>query len=466
MKRLRFSGIPIAQEEKLYEIAPLVSQQSGNYYFLSNDLFTFRYAKKQLEDAVVIGVANPHFFHVISLVARKATCRRIIAVDLNADQLKHFKVLYDLFLASTNRIDFLQRLFKVTFNAKAIDLLKNFQPCRENMVRGGVGNDPHLPFEKELWNNLEFDQNLFYSTFGLTAVAEDCGLKINANTVGDINTYYATIVCGSRNDYEFWPFTVGYGSGFLRDEKTFIELKEVLCGADIYMLHADLPSIYQDLLLSNRYQPQLIWISNLLCNYFVDKYPSLKDLISISTRYGTQSEPHFPEIDLMLLQDERDAAEVLPAIDNRKEHKRKWSVHTRNFSKVCSYLQGNRNLEVVAVSRWIEQDNDISKLPNTDYMLVDEFLGCCDQTFYDTIFLHILVGHGVPFDVFKRILLRARRFSKNLIVLEHNRDSRDFKKEQIGVSVDDMRDTMGAESFLDYGPGKRSKNRNLIFVYR
>ena len=466
MKRFTFKGIPVAQDEELYNITPCDVAQTGNYYFLSNDLFSYHYSKKLIDDGVIIGVANPHFFHVISLVSRKARLRRIIAVDFNAEQLKHFKLLYDLILFSCNRIDFLQRLFKVTFNAEAIRLLQELQPCQENIVSGGVDKDPYHSLERKIWDNLEFDEKLFRGTFGLDATAEDIGLKIKANTVGDINTYYATILCCSRSDYEHWPFTIGFGTGFLNNEDTFLDLQTVLRNTQIYMLNADLATIYSDLVLSNRYHPQFIWTSNLLCDYFVEKHPKLKEIIDVSIRMGTQSDPQLPEVDMILLQDERNESDLPQMIDNRKDHKREWSVHTRNFSKVCHYLQGVRNLEVIAVQNWFEQDNGVSKLPNTEYMLLDDFLTNEDPGQFDTIFLHILVGHGVSKTTFTQALYKARTLSRNLIILEHNRDSRDFRKQGLGVTVDEVRDVLGCESFLDFGPGVRCGDRNILLVYR
>lgn len=468
MKRLHFQGIPIQNGDDFYAVNSCAAEPTGNYYFLSNDFLTLRLGKKKEMDGVVIcGVANPHFFHVISLVSRVAPVRRVIAVDSNYEQLLHFKRIYTLILGSNNRIEFLQRLFKVTFNAKAIRILLSLRPSPENVVRGGVAQDHFFQLEREVWHNLHFNAEEFQTIYGLAASIGDGGLVIKSNTVGDINTYYATMICCSRSDYEYWPFTAGFCSGFLRDEEAFQGIRQILHTSPMYLLHDDFAEIYPDLLRSNRYQTLFVWCSNLISDYFITKHPKIEDIIKLSIQLGVQEEPNFPEIDLVLLQDERTYRPVPEIIDNRRRHRRNWSVHTRNFAVVSRYLRGANNLEVIGVKKWFDEDMGISKLPNTRYLLIDDFLSdASDVIRYDSIFLHILRGHGVSMESYVDILRKARNITDNLIILEHNHLSKDFRGTGIGVTVDEVRDILGIESFLDFGPGERCSDRNVILVFR
>ncbi|MBJ6751454.1 hypothetical protein [Geomonas anaerohicana] len=469
MKRLHFQGIsidPVGDDH--YTVSPIAEVPSGNFYFLSNDVLSLQpQPQRHDSDTVLCGVANPHFFHVIALAARTAGLKRIVAVDYNYDQLLHFRNMRDLILASDNRIAFLQRLFKVTFNARAIALLNGVRPAKPGQLRGGVEKDPFFALEKELWSNLTFDAAAFQTSYGLSAEAAEAGLLVNSRTVGDIDTYYATMLCGSRSDYPRWPFTAAFGSGFLRDEATFLRLRQLLRQTPLYLLHGDLARLYPELLYSNRYHPMLVWCSNLLCDYFIAKHPAIEEIVTLSCRLGTQVEPVFPEQDLVLLQDERTRRPLPEAIDNRRGRRRPWSIHTRTFAVVCRYLRGGNNLEVIGVPRWFEQDGGESKLPSTSYCMLEHFgalLGGGQR--FDTILLHILSGHCDSPDHYRRLLQDARRMTDNLIVLEHNRLSKDFRGTGTGVTLEEMRDLLGAESILDYGSGERCADRNLILVYR
>ncbi|MDD2366340.1 MAG: hypothetical protein PHN84_09260 [Desulfuromonadaceae bacterium] len=467
MEQLEFQGIPCGNQDGLYVVYRCENSRSGNYYFLSNDQFRFKLPKSpNVAETVMIGVANPHFLHIISIYSTVSSLKRIIAVDANHEQLIHFNRLCATVLQSSNRIDYLQRLFKVRFNSKAISKLNGVSTSKIDEVRGGVERDPYFLVEKEIWGNLHFDDECFWNTYGLKANVSDSGLLIQADTVGDINTYFATFLCCSRSDYEFWPFTAGYGSGFLQNEITFNRMKEILRTTPLYMLHADLSDIYSDLLLSNRYSPISVWCSNLLCDYFTSKNPALRQIIQVSSTLGTQFEPEFPEIDVVLLQDERTRIMLPKLIDNIKSRFRKWSVHTKNFAKVSNYIRGNKNIEIISVRSWFNADQGKSKLANTKYIMLDDFLVFEGDSTFSSIVVHILQGHGVPTENYEKVLLKAYSMSENLIILEHNRSSKDFVRQKIGVTIDEIRDILGMESFLDFGPGVSCDDRNLIMVYR
>lgn len=465
MKRLELKGVPLPNADDFYAVTPAGIKPAGNFYFLSNDVLALDLESRRDHDAVICGVANPHFLHVIDLVSRKSGVRRIIAVDSNYEQLLHFQRLHSLIMDCANRLEYLQRLFKVTFNAKAINLLNSLRPPGGDLVRGGVERDRFYPLEQELWRNCAFDAAAFHQSYGLEARVEKGGLLIDSRTVGDIDTYYATFVCGSRSDYRHWPFTAAFGSGFLQDEGSFLRTRRVLEQASLYLLHGDFAQLYPAILDTNRYSPIYAWCSNLLCDYFLAKNPNLEEIATVSHALGTRVEPEFPEIDVVLLQDQRTRRALPEAIDNRRGHRRRWSVHTRNFAVVSRYLYGSKNLEVIGVRRWYDADLGASKLPNTEYCMLEEF-PCRQSERYDSILLHILSGHCPSTDSYAAVLRQALAMTDNLVILEHNRLSREFRGGGTGITADQVRDILGAETFLDYGPGERSKDRNIIIVYR
>ncbi|MBN2106680.1 MAG: hypothetical protein JW832_04580 [Deltaproteobacteria bacterium] len=469
MKQLHFSGIGTDENfERYYDITPIPRSVSGHYYFLSNDVIQYNVKHTERSEGIVfIGVANPHFFHALGLAAAgtRTTIRRIIAVDANHAQIEHFNRVRNLISSSYNRIEFIEKFFKVQFNARAIGLLTAYRARKKNYAHGGLEQDDNFGLEKELWKNLKFYPERFYNTYEIEAEKTPCGLKISANTIGDINTCYATIVCGSKSDYPEWPFTLGYGSGFLYDEAAFKALKKILASTPVYLIKADISVVYEDLLMSNRYNPIIFWSSNLLCDYFTQKHPPLTKLLEISNRFGTQQEPCFPESDLVLIQDERTKIKVAQQIENSARHKRTWSIHTRSFATVAKYLEGSNCLEIVNVTEWIEQDRGESKLPNTSYITADDFLGLMSGH-YDSIVAHILVGHGVDKATYRNLIEKARGMTENLIVLEHNSESKDFRNSGVGVSLQELRDMLGMESFLEYCSGKKCPDRNIVCVYK
>jgi hypothetical protein len=470
VKQPIFYGIPTKfNSDNFYKIESDPKSLEGNFYFLSNDIFKFQVKKisNLSSEYVMIGIANPHFFHVLSEMQNmKINFKRIIAIDNNYEQLVHFSRIRKIILNSQNRIEFLQNLFKVKFNSKAIEILLSFNKLSRNYVHGGVAQDSLYFLEKTLWQNLYFNEEKFQLIYNLKVNKDEVGLKIFSNTIGDINTYYVTFICCSHNNFSCWPFTAAFGSGFLRNELSYNKFRTLLTTIPIYEINADISTVFEPLFLSNRYHPILFWSSNLFCDYFVKKFPSLSIVLDILTKYGCQKEPYFPEMDIMLFQDERSRIPLPREIDNIYNHHREWSIHSKSFSKVSEFLIGSNNLEVVNVKHWIENDKGESKLPNTNYMFIDDFLELDLSYLFDSIFIHILVGHGLEKNRFIELLIKAKLMTKNLIVLEHNSESVDFYNKKIGLSIKDLRDILGMESYLTFCPGEKSLDRNILCVYR
>lgn len=466
MNRISFHGYRLGGgKEEFYRIEPPDSAQSGNYYFLSNDVFVDSFGFRKSEPHIFWGIANPHFFHILTVALGKRSFRRIIAIDSNIDQLHHFLRLYNLIVNSKSRIDYLQNLFKVVFNNIALKILNEFPSGSASRVRGGAVADKFAVTERLLWQNCSFDGAAFQQTYGLNVTKSELGLKINSNTIGDINEYYATILCCGRRSYPVWPFTAGFGTGFLRDEDSFVLLQQALVSVPVYALLGDISELFRSIVYSNRYEPQVFWASNLFCSYFTDKHPALLTMSRELNLLGTQKEPAFPELDVVVFHDRREKY-LGPSLHDRFWRNRRLSIHTQTFRKLVLYLEGSNNVEVVNVPEWIVKDNGCSKLPNTDYMELNSFLRLETNKQFDSLILHILVGHGLPKNEFADVLRKSLTMTDNLIVLEHNKESVDFRRDGIGMSIDEIQSVLGPETVLDFGPGKHSADRNLIMVYR
>jgi len=398
MHRHTFNGIkpPFLKNDNLYTISPVENTDENDYYFLSNDAVEVRLPRIYDRPITFIGIANPHCFHTLGLLSCAYAIERIIIIDCNIRQLHHFTTLAKTILKSDSRIAYLENLFKLTFNDEAIALLNTFSVpfWKSCSIHGSKKkSDGYGNLEKVLWENATFDHDAFYQAYGLDAERTGKGLCVRARTIGDFDTYYVSCIAASRSDYEYHPFNAGYGCGFLRDETSFHIVRRVLSETPISLIHEDIASVYESLLVTNTYSPLVVWLSNSISDYFVDKHNALQKIISVSETYGSNKEPHFPEIDINIIQDSREARKLSPMIANRKKKKRPLSVHSRSFQCVQQYMQGERCLEVVNVQRWIDRDDGMSKLPNTEYIHCDDFCKIADDAHYDSIFIHILLGH-------------------------------------------------------------------------
>lgn len=468
MRHLEFPGIPIHQDESFFTIRECPVPSSGSYYFLSNDVIRDQSFHLTRTDGVAfVGVANPHWFHALAVTAvrRGIAPARLVAFDSNPEQLRHFNRIRLLILESSDRLTYLERLFFVRFGAEARGLLANFRHKSRRTVHGGLPKDSLLEFERRLWSGCEHDSEGFRTEYGLEARATDRGLLIQSETIGDINVYYATIACGSRADYDHWPFTASFGSGFLASEEAFLALRRILQETPTYAILGDAAELVESLILAQRYQPIWLWMSNLLCDHFVEKHPPLGRLRGRIQELGTQSKT-LPELDLWLHQDRRMSVWMNWKVNDWGVHHRPWSIHTESFHRIARCLEGTSCLEVVNVERWVEEDHGQSKLPNTEYCLLERFAAQDYQQRHSSILLHILVGHGMARDDFYTLIEAARRLTDNLVILEHNAKSRDFAGMGLGLHLEELIEVHGPPSSVDYAPGVRSRDRNWIACYR
>jgi len=441
----------------------------GDFYFLSNDEIRVNFKKslKNRHNVTAVGVANPHFLHVL---AEASFCLtepiEITAIDLNPSQLRHFRNLVTAVLQSETRLDFLSRLFTTRFGPRAVKEIAKVRPQKRGFVRGGTTRDRLYHTECRIWKDASFSADDFCTSHKIrNPQMTRRGIRIEAKTIGDINTYYATLVCGSRKAYDHWPFTAALGCGFLRSETDFLSFRNWLGACKIHPLQADISEVLEDLLMAFRYRTIVFWASNVFIDYFVDKNPKLASAFESLVRLGTNHEPDHPELDLVFVQDMRDPTEIPREIDARKRRRRDLSIHSKTFSIVEKHLVGSNNVEIINMPVWFEKDQGISKLPGTAYLMADDFLESSIPRSFDTIFVHILVGHGMPRDRYERLLNKAMSCGRRILVLEHNRESRDFRRSRIGLTVDDIREILGREQWFEYCPGKKISDRNLLFIY-
>lgn len=438
----------------------------GEYYFMSNDQVDTKMNSTINQPYTFIGIANPHSLHVIGALSNQVSINRIILIDSNYEQLLHFLKLTKNIINSENRIDYLQKTFKVHFNEYGTEILNNTHGTSPYFIRGAAGPDGLEQIEILLWKNLTFDKKAFEQDYNLKVNGVENGIRVDTKTIGDINEYYITLVSSSTALYKSHPFSAGYGCGFLYDETVFKKLRNKLINTPISLIYGDIASVLDDILMACRYDPIILWTSNVYSDYFMKKNDNLKVSLDNIIKKGTQKEPDFPEIDMVLFQDLRTATKLPRQLNPyRFWRNRKLSVHTRTFRIVSKYLFGRNGLEIVNMQSWIDQDDNISKLPNLMYMHSKKFSSLPTSMRYDTIFLHILVGHGMALDEYCSLLQKASKMCQRLIILEHNKESNEFRKRNVGIRASDIREVLGDEDQIEYISGDKSNDRNVLMIY-
>ena len=441
-----------------------------DYYILSNDEvrtpLRFRGPK---EGWVFMGIGSPHVLHVLAEVIKLCGLERIAFVDLNLHQLGHLLRLVLWILESQDRADFLEKVLCGTLDSESRQALENIPIAPNGTIRGArksQKDDGFWEIEKRFWGGFEVDANLFLRTYGRKAELLPGGLLTSQRTVGDIDDCVLTIACGTRERYRQWPFTFGFGSGYLRDEPSFRQIKETLVSVPISFIAEDFSTFAEPFLSAYRYHPIALWTSNLLDDWFSNRMDGIDKLRKSFVRLASQVEPYFPELDLYLIQDERSSWNVPPTLSPGRGRRRpRLSVHTRTFREVSRRMVGERRLEIVNVPTWIDQDGGTSKLSCTDYMLLSEVQQGHLEGAYDTIFLHILAGHGTPVNHFLKLLASVRNRASRLLILEHHRWSPDFWSRGGLITPKEIRAVLGQERELLLIRGDRPWPRNFLMVY-
>lgn len=474
MNRLRCNVLPCGGLRSDPTLAAgeieLPSLDHPGYYILSNDEVRSPLRVQGPEGGwVFLGIGSPHVFHLLAEFARVRRVERVFFIDSNPRQLGHLLELARSVLASDDRAEYLQRLFCGRIAPRGREALGGIPAAPEGTIRGARSSgadDGCWDPEQRFWSGFEPDLDRFRLRYGRDAELSPGGVLTSQEVIGGIDRCVLTVACGTRERYPAWPFTAGYGSGFLRDEDSFRRLKRTLDSVPVTFLVEDLTAFAEEFLRYYRYFPVALWTSNLLTDWFADRFPGIRELRNTLARLGRQVMPDSPESDLYLFQDEREEwqlpAALRPGVDRRRP---KLSIHTRTFREVSRRLEGQRCLEVVNVSRWVEEDGGTSKLPCTEYVLFRDLLQVLSGEGVDTVFFHILAGHGVSPAELGRILLLAREKSRRLLVLEHDRRSPDFWGRRGLVAPGEVRDILGREDEIVHIQGDRPWRRNFLMVY-
>jgi len=486
----KLTGFAVNDENDAYfSLHSLTSQNLGAYYFFSNDVFCNRVARMHsVRDAVYFGIGNNHFLHVLAeLLNAGARVKRIVATDLSAAQLFHLYSTCQTIRASRDRVDFLERMLCVRFNGKAKEFLNKFDRHPKGYVHGSCKSDEFERDEEWLWKNLDFDAVAFRDKYGINCSKINSGLLMQfvGKNFGNLDSYYVSLLTGSERMYDQTAFTAAFGSGYLRNESSFYELKKLLDQVPFYYVRGDYSEISSDVFLKSRYETVLVWTSNMfsfdkfwfLYLNFIQrvKYGPVVRIFSglIKKIWGIVSR----NVDIVIYADERKVTDryfrrpvslnafVPKPFRNARDNQYHQTIHTDAFRKVVKYFGGKENVHIAGNSDWVSENGGVSPLPNCRYMTPEAFLRTDNPINYTTVFCHELVSCGLPMVTLVSIVNRARVSNSRIIILEHNGESVDFAFSKSHCSVEDIRNVLGQEKSLDYSLGERCLNRNMILIY-
>ncbi|MGV1100378.1 hypothetical protein ACUUL3_13345 [Thiovibrio sp. JS02] len=464
MEQLSFAGYSTSGVDCFIRTKPLrFPVGPPAYYFLSNDEFDLRAISRTRDAVSVVGVANPDFFQVLSGAAsRGLRTSRLVAFDVNPWQLEHFQRLLQLICNAANRQEFLRRLFCIELSGKAIEILQSFH-AKKDRISGGRKGAGFAEVERRFWEQVAFDPVAFQEQYRLPAEKLANGLLITSSTIGDFDRYIATVFTTDREAYDHWPFSIRFGRGFLADEESFAALRQMLRQTPCHIVQADAAEHLDSLLLAMRYEPILLWVSNVFTEYFVEKHPPLRDVAGRITGYGA-GYARLPQMDIETVADLR-----CPSLLTVKRRGRlgRWrmSSHYKAFKVLRRFLQGESALEVVNVPAWIRQDGGTSKLPSCEYALLDEFVKeDAEEKRYGAIILHILIGNHADRTIFLKAFSKASRLASRVLVLEHNAHSLDFALKPVPDASDILKALPRPAEIIAI-PGTWSRRRNMLYRY-
>jgi len=370
-------------------------------------------------------------------------------VDINKAQLKYLEFIINLIKESTDRAEFLSQLFGKE-RAEVSRVIERVDKSKKDISF----------IENEFWkcsDRKQYINNMHKEFLDYQIIKQDGtyrGLvhkEIGTNVFGKLKVVTTFILNDKNQINELNPFSVFpiyKDKGFISSEDRYKHLRNILVNKPFILINEPLSA---DLIsaISNefRYHEILLWLSNILNPYFLSKntYRLINKILFLkffSLKYCK----------INILEDRRRHF-------FKTMHKKKITPHWDAFRKVSKYLKGEC-LEVVNVKDWLEEDTELF---NTKRVYYTDFLS--SRKNYESVFIHILIGNGMDVEIYRKIVKEAFKRSERVILLEHNSESKDFRKEKIGLTPLELIKMFGKPAVLEYSSGIKSKKRNIVMLY-
>ncbi|MFV3128454.1 hypothetical protein [Niveispirillum sp. KHB5.9] len=441
--------------EAIAQQAETPSHDQG-YYFSSNDVALFD-VEPGCEPVSLVAIANGRALDVLHGLSLRMPIRQVLFLDINPAQVEHLRRIIALIAQSADRRDFLSRLLCLHAPAAAWEALD--QASFDDTNSAGTPLDAALHGERErhFWSLACFDGTAFRDRYGLNASITADGLRIDAAVMGGFDRYLLTLLPLPDSHDTTGPavFGLGYGQGFLGSEDSFTRMRTLLATLPLSFLCGDAATMLEPALMRWRYEPTVLWASNLFNPGFVRRHPPLGALWQRLVELGCGP------LDLRIMMDQRGRRPLPPQVrSNRRPGWKRFTDHVLSFRAVARWLDGADGLHITA------RDETPSTLPGLRTVPLARFLAeGPPPSRVPAIFLHLLHGYGSPIDVFNRILPLAAAACDRLVVLEHHRQSPDFTDGTATLTPADIRAVLGPEIGSEAVIGGRGGLRNLVMAY-
>jgi ubiquinone/menaquinone biosynthesis C-methylase UbiE len=238
--------------------------------------------------------------------------------------------------------------------------------------------------------------------------------------------------------------TFFFGSGWLSSKQEFINTKNIIQNSEIVIKTHNILDSGIELFIRKKHALAL-HISN-IDDWFPKKFNEIK--------FQWQSEAKKQQSDLLLI------------TSNNGVFRLNTENHCVAFEAIRSWVTGS-TIEVTTKQNWGFNEIDRKNI------LISDYIQKTPKS--DTVIFHILIGEGSPISLFKSALQKAIEFSKNIIILEHNKHSLDWTNNTTPM--------LSAEELIDltqliirnsnfyihnhqFIPGERDAKRNIILVLK
>jgi hypothetical protein len=420
-------------------------------YPCSNDVVSIDTANDRPQ--IFVGVGNPTSIDVLSHLDPQ----EVYILDINTNQLKYLEFTLQLISDCDDRVEFLSRFYG-----------KKEEEVREIIddIAYDDGIDNLLEIEDRFWRSNDVDRPInniheellkyqYKEINGNRVGAQPASLGTNMRKNLEITM---SLVLGGEYDLDVDDklnlFPIYRENGFLSNEARYKQIQNIIDNVDFTLIPNRMSGdLLHSIAEDHPYHELHLWLSNILYpGLFDSQNRLLTDKITFLREIANEyySDKFY---NIQIWEDERTPFFDSNILDLRSPH---WDA----FSAVEKYREGN-SLEIRVDPERAKKDSYLPQTRNIHYSKLTDV----DENI-DSIFYHILVGHGLDLEEFKKSVETGFNLANNIIILEHNSESADFSENGKGVTIEEIRGIFGEPTNIEYTAGKNSADRNMVVVYR
>lgn len=379
------------------------------------------------------------------------TPSKIVLFDINSEILRYAELILEIISLSSNPKEFISRVFSRSVDdflaiTKESDLTFNnqtqylAQPIQENIL-------------SETMSKLSSSAKITYN--------EILSRYLSGNILDGVRNCRRLLPCwpldkrvpvgggqseGYNDTGELEPNTntFFYGYGWLASKEAYNRVKNILITTPIQLTVVDIlqtsPESFFDLTRNN-----IIHISNI-----DDWFPS--DWTKRMMVWKNQIDQYAGR--LIVISSHNGISVIQP------------DPHLSAYMAIKPHIVGNKIVEVTHKTPWGFHEFDRINVTTEQYISHDYHA--------DTTILHILIGEGISKSIFNSIYNKALNISNNVIILEHNKLSKDWKFQDYHhfvdaielrniLEIDTLKESYATVYFQDV-KGLLDDYRNILFV--